>query len=713
MGKDLDRKLGPGLSSTSETIVLVLVPVTRSETERASAASFLHSAGTMIKSATIFMLVFCTAVHGGYLNYLNENLPSFIKDAKIFNFLFSGSNGVSGKRLIKSRFSKIPHPHIFGRKPEVRTCGAAPKFCVNSRYRTIDGSCNNLHNPTWGMAQTPYGRLIKYNYADGISAMPISSSGGQLPNPREISLRLFNDKHLIDPVWNLNTQQWGQVLTHDMSLTAGVAQSHKDLLTCCDDNGRLAPDAAFNPSCAPIIIPPTDVIHAPQGTQCINFVRTGTTRDRGCTPPKAPAQQISIVSSYMDLSMVYGANDTQAASLRAYIGGRLTTVTRRGRQWPPQEGNVSLTCESALTPNEPCYLTGDLRVNQNPQLTILQIILLREHNRIANILARLNRHWDDETIYQEARRIHIAEIQHINYYEYLPVLLGYDNMVNNKLIYPGAQNYVNDYDPNVNPTVLDEHATAAFRHFHTLIRGYLQLVNENRKSVGAVRLSDWFNRPILIETRDVFDDLTRGLTAQAQDYSDQYWDSEVTQFLFRRNNTYGGDLRAADIQRGRDHGLGSYVSTRAACNLPVPKTFEDMTDFISNENVEMLQNLYETPNDVELVVAGSLERNVPEAQTGPTFLCIITEQFYRTRVGDRYFYENGDDPETAFTLSQLESIRLGSSMARLLCDNADNIQLMQPRAFQQIGFGNKLVPCNELPSIDLTLWQESFDNYRK
>lgn len=83
-----------------------------------------------------------------------------------------------------------------------------------------------------------------------------------------------------------------------------------------------------------------------------------------------------------------------------------------------------------------------------------------------------------------------------------------------------------------------------------------------------------------------------------------------------------------------------------------PITFS--TIFLSSQqNVAALQNLYETPEDVDLVVAGSLERNVPGAQAGPTFLCILTEQFYRTRVGDRYFYENGADPDIAFTPSKL------------------------------------------------------------
>lgn len=59
-------------------------------------------------------------------------------------------------------------------------------------------------------------------HISGISAMTRSVTGRQLPNARELSNRLFIDKNLVDPVWNLNAQQWGQIITHDMSLTAGA-----------------------------------------------------------------------------------------------------------------------------------------------------------------------------------------------------------------------------------------------------------------------------------------------------------------------------------------------------------------------------------------------------------------------------------------------------------------------------------------------------------
>jgi hypothetical protein len=41
--------------------------------------------------------------------------------------------------------------------------------CTKSKYRTYDGSCNNLDNPTLGVANTRYGRLLPQKYSDGMS----------------------------------------------------------------------------------------------------------------------------------------------------------------------------------------------------------------------------------------------------------------------------------------------------------------------------------------------------------------------------------------------------------------------------------------------------------------------------------------------------------------------------------------------------------------
>lgn len=208
----------------------------------------------------------------------------------------------------------------------------------------------------------------------------------------------------------------------------------------------------------------------------MNFVRTLTDLDMNCPSihGNGQAEQMTVVTAYMDLSIVYGNNDAQHQPIRAFQGGRMIVEQRNGGDWPPQTPNVTTDCD-VESPQEICYLAGDVRVNQNPGLTIYQIMLLREHNRIADALNKINPHWDDETTFQEARRINSAQVQHINYYEWLPLFLGTENMLKNRLIYKTqAGSYVNDYDPTVDPSVLNSHATGAFRYFHSQIEGRLE-----------------------------------------------------------------------------------------------------------------------------------------------------------------------------------------------------------------------------------------------
>ena len=69
-------------------------------------------------------------------------------------------------------------------------------------------------------------------------------------------------------------------------------------------------------------------------------------------------------------------------------------------------------------------LTGDSRVTEHPFLTVIHTIWVREHNRIATMLYNSNPVLSDEAIFQQARKIVIAELQHIIYSEYLPTIIG-------------------------------------------------------------------------------------------------------------------------------------------------------------------------------------------------------------------------------------------------------------------------------------------------
>lgn len=130
-----------------------------------------------------------------------------------------------------------------------------------------------------------------------------------------------------------------------------------------------------------------------------------------------------MVTPFHDLSLVYGNSDEELSNLRSHNNGKLRVAIRKGQEWPPRDPYANVTC-ALKKRGDACYLVGDPRIDQNTDLSVFQILLLREHNRLANELQRINMHWDDETVFQEARRIHIAQVQKITFSDWLPLTLG-------------------------------------------------------------------------------------------------------------------------------------------------------------------------------------------------------------------------------------------------------------------------------------------------
>jgi peroxidase len=125
---------------------------------------------------------------------------------------------------------------------------------------------------------------------------------------------------------------------------------------------------------------------------------------------------LNSITHWLDGSIVYGSDEAQLATLRSGLNGLLkTSESNEGKELLPLWPSCS----------EPtCYYAGDVRAQENPQLAVLHTIWMRQHNRMARALAVVNPHWDDERLFQETRRIVIAQLQHITYNEYLPAMLG-------------------------------------------------------------------------------------------------------------------------------------------------------------------------------------------------------------------------------------------------------------------------------------------------
>lgn len=57
-------------------------------------------------------------------------------------------------------------------------------------------------------------------------------------------------------------------------------------------------------------------------------------------------------------------------------------------------------------------------------MAVQTISLLRLHNILCDELITINPSWNDERLYQEARRILIGMYQHVTYNEFVPILVG-------------------------------------------------------------------------------------------------------------------------------------------------------------------------------------------------------------------------------------------------------------------------------------------------
>uniref|UniRef100_A0A182S7Z3 Uncharacterized protein n=1 Tax=Anopheles maculatus TaxID=74869 RepID=A0A182S7Z3_9DIPT len=468
----------------------------------------------------------------------------------------------------------------------------------------------------------------------------------------------------------------------------------------------------------PLEVPPDDPVLPLGDIQCMSMLRTKTTLEHPCVTNYGTAEQLSSVTAFLDLSIVYGNSVAQTASLRQHRAGLMMVEHRHGQDWPPHNPNASRLCQMREG-SDVCYLTGDLRSNQSPHLAILQIAHLLEHNRLATELSKLNPCWDDERLFQEARRINIGKYQSVVYNDWLPIYMGRENMLAHGLLHTTADagGFVRDYNALEDPTVSNAFGTAAFRYFHNMIVGELELssgrraltdfyqdLRQHRTRNGSVRLSDWLRRPAVLEQRNNRELLTRGMTTQPHDSANDQLTPEAKHFLFRNAHAYGADLKAIDIHRARDHGLASYNDFRELCGYARANRWEDLYASIPRATVDRLARWYDTVDDVELAVAGALEMHHPGATVGPTFLCILLEQFRRTRTGDRYFFENGAS-EQGFDGRQLQELRK-ATIARLLCDNTEGLARMQHNAFfLPDDDQNRPVPCSELPEVRLEPWR--------
>jgi len=636
------------------------------------------------------------------------------------NLSDESSMSIFASQSLAERFRLTPNQAGFGlTKYSTKNTILGPNCPKNSacnrsnKYRSYDGSCNNLENPLWGTTNSPFQRVLLPAYSDGIFHPRKAKSGENLPSARLVSVNIVPDVDAPSELDTHNVMQWGQFVDHDLTHTPLFRLNNENSsgIQCCMEDGS-APisELVLHPECFPIEISKNDPFFNKFDQRCMNFVRSMPGLQQSCT--FGYGEQMNQITHFHDASNVYGSSEEDAKQLRAFKDGlmKIHRNTHPKGLLPQEEGNIEgEECQISESLDRKCFRAGDSRSNEQPGLTVYHTVWVREHNRLAAELRYLNPHWDDEKLYQQARRILVAEMQHITYNEWLPVVLGVDFMAELDIV-PLIYGYSNKYDNTVNPTIINAFATAAFRFGHTLIQGMMDLVKEvgfQRKTVSRIPLSDTFFNPEMVYIPGELDKFLVGLAAQPSQKYDNIVSEEVTNHLFQaKDKKFGMDLVALNLQRGRDHGIPGYNAFRELCGLKKTKSFDEFSDVIPQKIVERLKMVYKDVDDVDLFIGGISESPLPGAILGQTFQCLVGDQFKRLQQGDRYYYDNEDNPGK-FTEAQLVEIR-HANLARITCDNGDDIHHMQPLAFKKPSKLNPLIPCNAItiPIVDLHPWQE-------
>ncbi|XP_067657153.1 peroxidasin homolog [Haliotis asinina] len=554
-------------------------------------------------------------------------------------------------------------------------------------YRTASGTCNNLQNSGWGAAGAQLARWLEPEYArTGGNPRALASNGQNLPNPRSVSNHVHFELSFLSPSHSVMLMQWGQFIDHDITGTP-VITNNGTAIDCCDRTDSVPSDPAS--PCFPINVPDGDFYFG--DGKCMNLARSEAVSGTG-TDSSNPRQQYNALSAFIDGSHIYGITDAEMNELRDTESGSGLLKVGTNNLLPQGDSDDCFLDTSDST--NYCFKAGDSRVNVFPGLSALHTLFMREHNRVATALKGFNADWDDEKLFQEARRIVIAELQVITYNEWLPEILG----VNGSAAYGlGLDNY--NYNSTLDPSLSNVFSTAAFRFGHSMVPENLTIGNE------VVDTGDLFKR-----TKYVINNLDNVITSLLNapgERADAWYVDGMRQRMFEKDSAAkdGFDIVALNIQRGREHGLPPYNDWRDYCDLDRISSFVTGNDF-GIIQARDLRDMYNNVDDIDLYSGGIAEAPVAGAAVGNTYICLIGKQFKKLRDGDRFWFESTDSV-TGFTPAQITQLKR-ASLARIICDNADNISTIQRRAFLNVGAGanNQGVDCSELNQVRLRRWRE-------
>jgi len=410
--------------------------------------------------------------------------------------------------------------------------------------------------------------------------------------------------------------------------------------------------------------------------ESLPFIRSAPVEDKSFT-----RQYRNFITAHLDLSSVYGSNLNRSDNLREMSGGRLLQrldVGGQGNTLLPLNEVVQILMgrEGDMIPPGEVIAAGDVRANENAILTAWHTLYLREHNRLAAqfIQALQNQgatvDEDDPAIDQRAfdyaRLVNIAQYQSVIYREWLPSIIGQNFM----------EEFFGPYEGPTPGAITDlslEFSTSLFRWGHSGIVENIPFVQGEDTLLRSENLFDLFRDPAQLEQPLQVCGALNGLSTVPSEQIDNQIVDALRDFLFRDLSNgvdISLDLASLNIQRGRDHGLGSYLELRQQLGLTrlgcerflMDDEAELCQDFFAsffnagpNERerdcfleltgfnvtlADLLFNLYGKIDNVDQWIALLAEPAFRDSQLGESMTTAVAQTFLGFRDGSVYYYEN-------------------------------------------------------------------------
>ncbi|MEB3356783.1 MAG: peroxidase family protein [Synechococcales bacterium] len=300
----------------------------------------------------------------------------------------------------------------------------------------------------------------------------------------------------------------------------------------------------------------------------------------------------------IDLCTVYGLNSSITHLLRSHQGGKLKSQILNGEEYPPfyyddngqpkeefkgiphqiiNEANETPKSESfPPEKKQRLFAMGVELERANVQIgyVMLNVLALREHNRLCDLLAKHYPTWDDERLFQTARNITVVEILRIVVEDYVNHITPYHfKLITDPLSFTNEKWYRQNW--------MTVEFSLVYR-WHSMLPE--EIVYDGQKI--STYETQWNNELII----------KKGLGAIFEESCSQ---PAALLSLFNTAEPLI-PVELASIRFGREAKVRSYNDYRELCKYPRVTDFSQIT---SDEKVrKVLKDLYGHVDNIELYV---------------------------------------------------------------------------------------------------------------